>query len=117
MGILNKFILTIFLALIIVPFGTVTWADGGPGGLTPQAATLQLIDTINGMSLPHGVGASLDAKLESVINSLNAGNNNAADNQLGAFINEVNAQDGKKLTVDQASSLIAEAQIIISKIS
>jgi uncharacterized protein YjiK len=48
-----------------------------------------------------GPGASLTAKL-----------GNGTCNQLRAFMNEVNAQAGKHLTTDQASSLIARAQRI-----
>ena len=83
----------------------------------PAVATSQLINTINGMNLPQAVGDSLDAKLESVISSLNSGNNNTAKNQLNAFVMEVNAQIGKKLLADQASQLVDQARDIINKIS
>jgi hypothetical protein len=44
--------------------------------------------------------------LNNVLNSLNNGNNGAACNQLGAFINQVQAQAGKKLTQAEAAQLI-----------
>jgi HYR domain/Carboxypeptidase regulatory-like domain len=47
--------------------------------------------------------------LQNALDSLNAGNTGAACNQMSAFINQVQAQSGKKLTVAQANQLIASA--------
>jgi hypothetical protein len=58
------------------------------------------------------IGVSLTAKLNSVIASLAAGATNAACNQLNAFINEVMAQSGKKITTSDAKFLIDQAQQI-----
>ncbi len=84
--------------------------------LTPAEQTNNLVNTINGMNLDHGTANSLDAKLNSVLNSLSSNQSNTAKNQLNAFINEVNAQTGKKITSAQASQLIAAAQNIINLI-
>ena len=55
------------------------------------------------MNLNNGEKISLDGKLQTVINSLNVYNNAASKNQLNSFINEINAQTGKKITQSQAA--------------
>jgi hypothetical protein len=82
--------------------------------LNPADATQQLISTVNGMHLPRGTTTSLDAKLTAALNSLNRGSMNSAVNQLNAFMNDVNAQSGKKITMDQAQTLISYANAIIA---
>lgn len=47
--------------------------------------------------------------LQNVLNSISSGNTGAACNQLGAFINQVQAQSGKKLTTAEATALIGFA--------
>ena len=75
-----------------------------------------LIEDIEEMDIHHGIENSLIKKLENVIKKLEKGNYDAAINQLNAFINEVEAQRGKKLTEDQADYLIMMAEKIIEKI-
>jgi len=58
------------------------------------------------------IGVSLTAKLNSVLASLAAGATTAACNQLNAFINEVMAQSGHKITTSDANFLIDQAQQI-----
>jgi len=48
-------------------------------------------------------------KLQAAVSGLDRGNIQAACGNLGAFFNEVNAQQGKKLTAPQADLLKAEA--------
>jgi hypothetical protein len=72
-----------------------------------------LINLVNGMNLPNGLTQSLDAKLQAALTSINSERNIPATNQLNAFINEVNAQAGKKITSAQAAQLIAAANDII----
>ncbi len=84
--------------------------------LTPTELTNNLITIKEGMHLQQGITNSLDAKLNAVIDSLNSHQNNTAMNQLKAFINEVNAQTGKKITSSQTSQLITAAQNIINSI-
>jgi len=71
------------------------------------------IEDIENMDLPQGTETSLTSKLENAIKSIEKENYNTAVNQLNAFINEVEAQRGKKLTEEQADELIAMAEFII----
>lgn len=50
------------------------------------------------------------------MDTLDDGHQNAAANKLEAFINQVEAQRGKKITDEQADELIADAQRIIDNI-
>ena len=84
---------------------------------TPAQSTSSLISLVNGMNLPHGTTTSLVAKLSAALDSINRGNDNAAMNQLNAFINEVNAQAGKAITQSQAQTLTYDAQAIITALS
>jgi hypothetical protein len=58
------------------------------------------------LELPKGTENSLTSKLQNAIQSLENEQQNAAINKLNAFINEVKAQRGKKLTNGQATSLV-----------
>ena len=102
----------------ICPQGTISDSSGSTSCrlLTPTEQTLNFIGTVNGMHLDHGVKISLDAKLYVALFSLYIGNNHSAVNQLNAFINEVNAQSGKHLTVEQAQLLDSFAKEIINAI-
>jgi hypothetical protein len=84
---------------------------------TPEGALHALIALKDGMNIPHGLKRSLDAKLTAALASLESGNKAAAVNQLGAFINEVNAQTGKGITQSQALELTAFASSIIVAIN
>lgn len=68
------------------------------------------------MNIPLGIKVSLDAKLSAALDSLQAGRNTTAINQLNAFIDEVNAQTGENITQQQAQVLTAFAQGIINAI-
>jgi Bacterial Ig-like domain (group 3) len=59
-----------------------------------------------------GPGNSLSAKVASARRKLNQGDTCAACAELTAFINEVTAQAGKKIPINQAGQLIADAQRI-----
>lgn len=91
------------------PFpGTITIARGGIlscCSTPPGTATQNLVTTINGMGLPHGVQNSLTAPLGGTANC----------GQLGAFINQVNAkvQNGQ-LTQAQAATLLGAATTLKS---
>ncbi|MDE1763519.1 MAG: right-handed parallel beta-helix repeat-containing protein [Thaumarchaeota archaeon] len=91
--------------------------DGTAVYQTPQQALQSLITLKESMGLPQGLTTSLDAKLNAASDSLNSGDDNTAKNQLNAFIHEVNAQAGKKITQDQANQLMSGAQNIINSIS
>jgi hypothetical protein len=101
---------------------TITVTMDGPHSVTavyatPSQAVQSLITAVNGMNLAHGTTNSLDAKLNAALDSITRGNNNAAANQLNAFINEVNAQTGKAITSAQATVLTQYAQTIITTVS
>jgi Tol biopolymer transport system component len=76
---------------------------------TPTQLLQQLIDTVATLNLRRGILNSFDAKLENAQAALVAaysGNYSNACGMLGAFINEVQAQSGNALTVQEAAQLI-----------
>jgi hypothetical protein len=81
----------------------------------PVAQQIQsLIAQVESLGLPHGTENSLLAKLNAALASVNRGDATSAKGQLGAFINEVSAQSGKKIPAQSAAALIASAQQIIN---
>lgn len=84
--------------------------------VTPEDAIDNLVDDIEALDLPIGTENELASKLENALKSLKKENDGAAINQLSSFINAVEAQSGKKLTVEQADELIAAAEAIIAGI-
>jgi hypothetical protein len=83
---------------------------------SPAEATEVVIESIEELDLPQGTENSLISKLESAIDSLEDGQDNAAVNKLEAFMNQVEAQRGKKLTEEEADKLIADVQAIIDNV-
>ena len=76
----------------------------------------QLIQSVEDLNLQRGIENSLKAKLnvaQKVLGDANPNNDSAAVNTLSAFIDELEAQRGKKIPVDAADALIADAQAII----
>jgi hypothetical protein len=83
---------------------------------TAQAAQT-LLNSVQSMGLPQGTQQALSASLQAAVNSLNAGNTNAAINQLQAFLNQVSAFQGDgKLTAEQAAQLTAAVQQILQRL-
>lgn len=83
--------------------------------LSPAQATENLIDDITSLGLPEGVESSLTAPLQNIGDKLtdnNPNNDSAACGKLEGFINQVNAQEGKKLTSAEADELIQAAQAV-----
>jgi hypothetical protein len=80
---------------------------------TPEGAAESLVEDIEDMDLPVGLETGLITKLNNAINALDNGQPTAAINQLNAFIMQVEAQRGKKLTMVEADALVAAAQWII----
>ena len=80
--------------------------------LTPsgQQAIQGIIDLIGQLGLPNGTANSLLAKLQHAIRCADRNDLNCVCNSLNAFVNEVNAQAGKKLTTPQAQLLLAAAE-------
>ena len=86
----------------------------------PADLIAALIEEVMSLNFQMGVENSLDAKLDNVrkvLEDLNTNNDVAAVNGLTAFINEVEAQRGEKIPVEQADALIADAQAIIDLLS
>ncbi len=74
------------------------------GVLSPEAITNNLVSEVSTFNFQQASGL-----LQNVLRSLSNGNTGAACNQLGAFINQVQAQAGKQLTTAEASALVNSA--------
>ena len=61
---------------------------------------------LDSYDLQVGISNSLEVKLNKVLQTLDQSNTIAARNILNAFTNEVQAQTGKNLSVDQATQLM-----------
>jgi len=77
--------------------------------LLPAEQINGLIALVQGLDLQSGTANSLIVKLQAAASGLDRGNIQTACGNLGAFLNEVNAQTAKELTAAQAGLLIAEA--------
>ena len=75
----------------------------------PPPTIADLIAEVSGAELPHGIERSLLAKLEGAQRKVDADHLNGACGSLGAYVNEVRAQSGKKLEAAYAQDLIVEA--------
>jgi len=64
-----------------------------------------LLDEVASSGLPNGVANRLSAMLAQAEAAIAAGNDEAAWRYLNAFIHSVEAQAGKKITLEQASEL------------
>jgi hypothetical protein len=76
----------------------------------------ELISTVYLLNLQNGIANSLDAKLGTALAAMDAlylQNDQSATGPLNAFINEVNAQRGKKISTTDADMLISKTQEII----
>jgi hypothetical protein len=69
-----------------------------------------LSHVLAGQVVGVGTGTSLADKLAAVLASIGAGDTATACGTLGAFINQVQAQSGKKIPAAQAAALIGAAQ-------
>jgi len=86
----------------------------------PREPLYTLADDIIDLNLRPGIENSLLAKIEAAIAKLEDGNpknDKAVINSLQAFINEVEAQRGKKISEDDADDLIAAAQEAIDMLT
>jgi hypothetical protein len=82
--------------------------------IDPVASVDALITTTTSLALPKGKAKSLLAKLNAAKSAFTRGDTKAGTNQLNAFINEVQAQRGHKLTAQQAEQLLGGAELILS---
>jgi Tol biopolymer transport system component len=71
-----------------------------------------LIELVESFGLPRGSENSLTTKLQTALAALEASDTATACDSLRAFINECQAQSGKKLTAAQATQLINSANLI-----
>jgi parallel beta-helix repeat protein len=84
--------------------------------LNPEESIQRLMETIESWNLVKGTENSLTSKLEEAIHLSNIGNENGAIHKLTDFMNQVEALREKKLTIERADYLTAEAQRIIDLI-
>ena len=92
--------------------GPISVAIGSQSVETPSQLITDLGNTVNSFNLPVGFDNSLDEKLQAAQASLAANHVNQTCRHIDAFTNEVTAQSGKKLTVDQANQLLTQANFI-----
>lgn len=85
--------------------------------MDPDILTSYLIEKIEGMTIEQGIKNSLTSKLNNIQKAIQKGNKESPVNVLNAFINEVDAQNGKKLTAAQADDLKTAASKIITSIN
>jgi len=80
--------------------------------------TFLIIDSVQSSGLPAGTQQGLIAPLQGAVDSMNGGDVIAATNQLGAFINHVNALVlNDTLTPAGASALTTPAQAVIQSLN
>lgn len=80
--------------------------------ITVKGAAAQLNDLttlVKDFNIPSGVESSLLAKLQSALADAKQGRTCEASNKLRAFMNEVQAQSGKKISPTQANQMLAAA--------
>jgi hypothetical protein len=81
-------------------------------GAAAQITDLQ--QSVAALDLQDGTETSVQAKLSAALDALNAHNVVDACGSLGALINQINAQTGKKISLADAQALIAVVQRIRS---
>jgi hypothetical protein len=84
----------------------------GVSVLSPAVAMYVLMARIAVLELPKGIETSLTTKVAGALDAID--NSKSCANKLGAFINQVNALEGKKLAADEAGALNAYASRIIA---
>ncbi|MBI5556146.1 MAG: thrombospondin type 3 repeat-containing protein [Deltaproteobacteria bacterium] len=90
--------------------------DANLDGCLDQIADLP--DLIVSLELPPGVEQSLGQKIEGIMDSIAAGTEVSQDtlNRLNAFINEIEAQSGKKISEEDAAMLIEFANNLLASL-
>ncbi len=74
------------------------------------------IAKIESLGIQKGIENSLISKIDAAAKSFDKGKSKTATNQLEAFINEVDAQDGKKLDSDTAAMLRDAANLLLANL-
>ncbi len=99
------------------PLVDATGFDANSDGCIDTVAGLQqIINTLPDGALSDEIKNSLTSKVDNALKSLDKGNDEAAINMLKAFVNQVEAQRGKKISEEAADMLIAYANNVISQI-
>src|SRR5262249_29043705 len=84
--------------------------------LSPRTAAQRIDDLIalvrSFQLSPNGIENAFVVKLQHAKEAIAAGDTAGACSDLGAFVNQTEAQSGKKLTVNQADQMIAAASEI-----
>jgi probable HAF family extracellular repeat protein len=91
--------------------------DACDSSVNVTTAVQQLMTLVLSYGLDRGLTHALNAKLAAALASSQRGSFKATANQLGAFLNQVNAQRGKKLTVAQGDELVGIADAIVRAIN
>jgi hypothetical protein len=95
------------------PSGNNTWSIGCEAPVTdPARAIADLQAMVTGLSLHHGIATALNSKLQDAVAALDVGDTAGGCDSLLAFLNQVRAQNGKKLTSEQAQGLTDAANNI-----
>ncbi len=88
---------------------------------TAAQAVIAVMDEVNTYvadgSIESNLQSSLNSKLDNAADNLESRQVNAAMNQLQAFINQVEAQRGKKISEAAADALIAQTQAIVAQLT
>jgi|RhiMetdeSRZDD1v2_1073273.scaffolds.fasta_scaffold199074_2 hypothetical protein len=96
-----------------VDMGNNTWSISCEAPLVdPAQAIADLRAMVTGLSIHHGIATALNSKLQDALAALNVGDTAGACDSLQAFLNQVRAQNGKKLTSAQAEGLTDAANDI-----
>ena len=85
-------------------------------GLFEDITADHIIDEVKSFNLDPDIEQGLLDKLNAAKSAIERNQNKTARNILKAFINLVNAQDGKKITTDQANILRTDAQALINSL-
>ncbi|MBU7013107.1 MAG: thrombospondin type 3 repeat-containing protein [Theionarchaea archaeon] len=93
------------------PFENPQGFDANFDGCTDRACDLASL--VKSLELHHGIENSLVKKAENACAKFTEGNVGAAVNILNAFVNEVEAQRGKKISEEDAEMLIQFAENVI----
>ena len=86
-----------------------------PGPLPPPPPPLEIAPLevgVQSLALPHGLERALLAKLQAGQAALDAGDHDGACASLQAYLNQVDAQTGKKIYPASAEGLIAHATAV-----
>jgi len=92
--------------------GAVTWSASCRGAGDPEQALADLETLVSVLGLAHGLTTALNSKLEDALAALDADDTAGVCESLQAFLNQVRAQNGKKLSAAQAQQLSEAANNI-----